>query len=246
MRRLACLPLVVLLGLTACGGGKTSTTAPTATGSTYAIVPDSEVTAGLATIKSLAAATPIDIDAIYAQWFTFEGTARARDKTRYLDLEDALANVKAKKDAPSVAALDNAIDAYLNAHPGNGNEPPLTTAALSVKHTVAVRLDDYEFTLPSRIQAGVTKFELTNRSKHQVKHEFVVFRTNLGARALPVDAKGKIDEKGAGVEHVTELGNLEPGATGELVADLPAGSYVFACNVDDHYKRGMTIAVKVV
>ena len=111
MRRLACLPLVVLLGLTACGGGKTSTTAPTAAGSTYAIVPDSEVTAGLAKIKSLAAATPIDVDAMYVQWFTFEGTARARDKTRYLDLEDALANVKAKKDAQSVAALDKTIDA---------------------------------------------------------------------------------------------------------------------------------------
>ena len=246
MRRLACLPLVALLGLTACGGGNSTTTKTTGAGSTYAIVPDSEVTAGLGTIKSLAAATPIDVKAIYAQWFTFEGTARARDKTRYIDLEDALANVKTKKDAQSVAALDKTIDAYITAHPGDGSEPPLTTAALSVTHTVAVRLDDYEFTLPSRIEAGVTRFELTNRSKHQVKHEFVVFRTALGSRSLPVDAKGKIDEKGAGVEHITELGDLAPGATGELVADLPAGSYVFACNVDDHYKRGMTIAIKVV
>ena len=245
MRRVASLIAVATLVVTGCGGATKTAPDTTGAGSTYAVVPESEVTAGLAKIKALAAISPPDVDAIYGAWFTFEGTARARDKDLYLDLEDALANVKSAKDSAAAKALEAAIDAYLAAHPGDGTEAPITTVALKVKHTVAVRLDDYEFSLPSPLKAGVTKFEVSNRTKHNVTHEVVIFRTDLGARALPVDAKGKVDEKGAGVTLITEIENVKPDASGELVADLAAGSYVFACNVDDHYKRGMTIAVRV-
>ena len=231
MRRVACLLAVAALAVSGCGGGSKSTsdaTDTTGAGSTYAIVPESDVTAGLAKIKTLAAETPPDTDAIYATWFTFEGTARARDKNLYLDLEDALANLKSAKDAAAAKGLDTAIDAYLAAHPGDGTEAPITSVALKVQHTVAVRFDDYEFSLPSPLKAGVTKFEVSNRTKHNATHEMIIFRTDLGPRALPVDAKGKIDEKGAGVTLITEIENVKPDAAGELVVDLPTGSYVFA------------------
>ena len=248
MRRLAWLSLIPLLSLSACGSAKSSNGgAPDTTlaGSTYAIVPDREVTAGLDAVKALGSAAALDVDALYKAWFAIEGTVRARDKDRYLDIEDALAGVKAEHRVDTIKQLGTAIDAYLQAHPGDGSEPPLTTLALKPKHTVAVRLDDYELSLPFRLQRGVSKFVLNNHSAHNATHEMVIFRTELDAKSLPVDTKGRINEKGAGITHVTEVENVKPGADGKLIADLAPGHYVFACNIDDHYRRGMATNITV-
>jgi hypothetical protein len=141
--------------LAACGSSTTASTAgstgtaPTtmaATGTagtagadpgtpTYEIVPDAAVAAGLATVRSAAAAIkmtlPTDqtaakakVTAMYDTWFTFEGTVRRNDKNLYLQMEDGLAAIKAgveqdrtDKVDKGIADLEAGATAYLGARP---------------------------------------------------------------------------------------------------------------------------------
>ena len=136
---------VGLLG-TACSSSSPSTTdvaavpatsgsTPPTSGSTYEIVPDAQVTAGLVAVRALAAqikaAQTTDpasakalLDQLYDRWFTFEGTVRKLEKNLYLQMEDGLSAIKAGVQQQNITKIEKGIQdledgatGYLKAHP---------------------------------------------------------------------------------------------------------------------------------
>jgi hypothetical protein len=100
------------------------------------LVPDAEVTAGLATVRRKAAEVQDALPAggveaakkvaaeMQDAWYGFEATVRRNEKALYLRLEDALADVnagardnKAERVARGLQEYDEASQAYLGKHP---------------------------------------------------------------------------------------------------------------------------------
>jgi uncharacterized cupredoxin-like copper-binding protein len=111
--------------------------------------------------------------------------------------------------------------------------------------TVNVTLQEFSVgTDPTTTEAGEVVFEATNEGPNDV-HEFVVFRTDLGAADLPTDENGAVDETGEGIELIGEIEDVAVGETKSVTLDLEAGNYVLICNIWDeeeqesHYQEGM-------
>jgi uncharacterized cupredoxin-like copper-binding protein len=104
---------------------------------------------------------------------------------------------------------------------------------------VPATLQDFSIKLgKSSAPAGSVKFEIDNNGPST--HEFVVFKTDLAADALPKsDGEDTVDEEGEGVEHVDEVEDIEKGDSKTLEVDLDAGHYVVICNLPSHYAQGM-------
>jgi uncharacterized cupredoxin-like copper-binding protein len=90
----------------------------------------------------------------------------------------------------------------------------------------------------AKVKAGKVTFDVTNVSKNEEEHEFLVARTDLAPDKLPMtEAGARVDEsKLAGLE---ELGDLEPGKSGKLTLDLTPGKYLLFCNEEGHFAAGM-------
>ena len=94
--------------------------------------------------------------------------------------------------------------------------------------------------------AGDVTFTVTNTGPEDT-HEFVVFKTDLAADALPTAPDGSVDEEGEGVELIDEIEDIAVGDTPTLRVSLDAASYVFICNIVEdegdetivHYQQGM-------
>jgi hypothetical protein len=109
---------------------------------------------------------------------------------------------------------------------------------------VAVSATDYRFAMPTSLAAGHHTIAFTNNGKQP--HEFLLFRTDLSARALPVDADGRVIEESPLLQNVVDSGNgLKVGGTQSLPVALDPGHYVAVCNLANHYKLGMTLDVTV-
>ncbi len=109
---------------------------------------------------------------------------------------------------------------------------------------VPVSLKDYSITMSSKLSAGSHTFGLVNDGKQA--HEFVLFRTDLSADSLPVDANGEVIEDSPELETVADSGSdLKPGASRAVRAKLDPGHYVAVCNLPEHYQRGMQLDVTV-
>ena len=225
---------------------------------------DAEVAAGFAKVKPLVtkAAEQIDegdkkaadatVTNLYTTWYTFEGTVRKVDQSRYLDLEDALGSLKTAsasgdKDKGSKASADflRIADSYLADHPTGAAEvaDQVAAAAGGPATPVDVQLADYSILAPDELVAGVQEFTLDNVGK--LVHEFIVFRTDLAPESVPLDAQGGVDEKGAGVTFIDEKEDIKVGETAKLRVDLPAGRYLFACNTPGHWANKMYKVVTV-
>jgi len=91
----------------------------------------------------------------------------------------------------------------------------------------------------STLTAGKITIKVENSSK-QV-HELVVFRSDLAESKLPLNANGdRVDEEAARITHLDpEAENVAPGKSKTITIDLPAGRYVFICNLAGHYTQGM-------
>ena len=97
------------------------------------------------------------------------------------------------------------------------------------------------------VPAGTVTFAVTNDGPVD-PHELVVFKTDLGHRALPTREDGGVDEEGEGVELIGEIEEFDPGATESGSFELAAGNYVLICNLveeedgelESHYKLGMS------
>jgi len=118
---------------------------------------------------------------------------------------------------------------------GTGDESLVTDK--EPKETLKVGLIEYQVK-PERLSvaAGPTKFVATNESKSEV-HELAV---------LLVKSDGSFQNTG-------EVEGLDPGKSGEVVLDLPAGKYVLACLIEagesgstkNHFDEGMKIDFEV-
>jgi uncharacterized cupredoxin-like copper-binding protein len=103
--------------------------------------------------------------------------------------------------------------------------------------TVDATLSDFEIGLSdTSAPAGEVIFRVTNDGPST--HEFVVFKTDQPADALPTDENGDVAE-GDDFAPVDEIEDIAPGATPTLAMDLDAGRYVVICNVPGHYRQGM-------
>ncbi len=80
----------------------------------------------------------------------------------------------------------------------------------------------------AKVTAGKVTFEVSNVSKNDEEHEFLIAKTDLAPDQLPMtEAGARIDEsKLSGLE---ELGDLEPGESGTLTVDLTPGKYLLFC-----------------
>jgi uncharacterized cupredoxin-like copper-binding protein len=89
-----------------------------------------------------------------------------------------------------------------------------------------------------QVKAGKVTFDVTNVSKNEEEHEFLVAKTDLGPSQLPMTQAGaRVDEsKLAGLQ---ELGDLEPGVSRKLTLDLTPGKYLLFCNEEGHFAAGM-------
>lgn len=111
---------------------------------------------------------------------------------------------------------------------------------VSVKNpsdTVNVKLIEFSVTADkASVTAGLTRFVAQNTSKSLI-HELAVLR---------IKDDGSYDNLG-------EVENIDPGKSGQVVIDLPAGHYLLACLIApgeagsavDHFKQGMKMEFEV-
>jgi uncharacterized cupredoxin-like copper-binding protein len=123
---------------------------------------------------------------------------------------------------------------------------PMLTACGPQKIDVA--LTTYKITVSkATANTGDIVFHVHNDAT-DLKHEFVIFKTDLAPDALPLNAEGAVDEEGAGVTHIDEV-EVEIGQSADLAVTLDAGNYVLICNINDnneqHYMHGMYQAFTV-
>jgi uncharacterized cupredoxin-like copper-binding protein len=90
----------------------------------------------------------------------------------------------------------------------------------------------------AKVTAGEVTFEVTNVSKNDEEHEFLIAKTDLAPDQLPMTQAGaRVDE--SKLSDLEELGDLEPGKSGELTLDLTPGKYLLFCNEEGHFAAGM-------
>lgn len=132
----------------------------------------------------------------------------------------------------SSTILEVRISGASSASPSPGASSTATSSAqASADTTVTVGLREYVVT-PSvaSVDAGKIEFEATNNSATMF-HELAVL---------------KVKDDGT-FENMGEVEDIDPGAGGSVVIDLPAGKYQLAClivpgeagSTVDHYQQGM-------
>jgi uncharacterized cupredoxin-like copper-binding protein len=93
------------------------------------------------------------------------------------------------------------------------------------------------------VHAGSILFKVKNESTDTL-HEFLVVRTDLDPSTFPLKEDGsKVDEKK--LRGVRELGDLQPGTSGQLKLVMKPGRYVLFCNQPGHFKAGMVAILNV-
>ena len=98
---------------------------------------------------------------------------------------------------------------------------------------------------PSKPTAAAGTVTLSVSNIGPTTHEFVVVRTGLPDRELPIGADGlSVDEDR--LDDVDEIEVVEDGSTEQVTVRLDPGRYVFFCNFEGHYLAGMHAAVRVV
>lgn len=110
----------------------------------------------------------------------------------------------------------------------------ITASAATGSHaSVTVKLK--EFTLTPSLKAdkaGKITFVVKNVGKFE--HELLILKTSVAPSKLPLNAKGRVPEKGA----IGEIGDIAPGQTKKKAFTLAAGKYALICNLPGHYKAG--------
>ena|SRR5438128_2880328 len=109
----------------------------------------------------------------------------------------------------------------------------------------SLRADESEYQITvdrTTVPAGAVR--VTAHDRGTSAHELVAFRTDLPDGALPTDSSGAVDEHGPGVTHLDpEAEAISPGGSKAITLHLQPGRYVLLCNLADHYRRGMHVAV---
>ena len=93
-------------------------------------------------------------------------------------------------------------------------------------------------------KATSSSFTFALENKGEETHEFVVVRTDLGARELPTAKDGSVEEEGSGMED--EVEDIPSAKSATLTVSLAPGNYVLLCNIveekekESHYQMGMS------
>ncbi len=131
------------------------------------------------------------------------------------------------------------------------------TPAAAAGTTVAIELGEKGTAFfitadKATVPAGQVTFAINNVGT--MHHEFAIFKTDLAADALPVDAEGKVDEDKAGLleeaVYATPVRGdpdhrIRDGRGANFTIDLKPGKYVLLCNLTGHYKAGQYISFTV-
>jgi plastocyanin len=128
-----------------------------------------------------------------------------------------------------------------------------------VGNTAKVTLQEFSITAhPGLVQSGKVTFDVQNVGS--ITHELVIVRA-ASVAALPTVKKagersvGAIDEEAiAETAKMGETGDVAAGTTVTKVFDLPPGTYVIFCNIDNksggkvlnHFTHGMATTLIVV
>jgi uncharacterized cupredoxin-like copper-binding protein len=162
----------------------------------------------------------------------------------------AAANAEATTASFSPSAEATAVSsASASAEASAGASAPPTSgpsaAPIGVPPTgTAIYLSEWSVGLPTSMLAGQVNFAITNIGT--IRHELLVFKTQLPPSAVPVDKNGNIVEDGPGVTLVSRGDKIDPGKTQTRVVDLTQpGTYLFVCNLPGHFRQGMFRAVTV-
>ena len=126
------------------------------------------------------------------------------------------------------------------AEPGTPAAEPTVGEAPEDSGAATVPVVEKDFSVsPSSEEAaaGDVTFAVTN--KGPATHEFVVVKTDLSAKKLPIGDDGSVEEDADGLEVVDEIEDLEAGSTEDLQVTLDPGAYVLICNLPGHYEQGM-------
>ena len=115
-----------------------------------------------------------------------------------------------------------------------------TGAAQKVKGgKLKVAMSDYEFA-PSAVTAKAGRLKVTATNEGNATHEFVLVRTDEAPGALGT-GDGSASEQGS----LGEIEEQQPGSSASHTFKVEAGKYVYLCNVDSHYGKGMHGALTV-
>ena len=122
------------------------------------------------------------------------------------------------------------------------NEPTRFTEA-----TVPLTVADFRVSGPSlQFSPGAKTLQITNKGATQ--HELLVFHPDatIDPHHLPLGDDGNIVEDAPGVNLISDGDNIDPGQSQTRDLDLSQpGTYVFLCNLPEHYKQGMAVVVTV-
>jgi mono/diheme cytochrome c family protein/uncharacterized cupredoxin-like copper-binding protein len=129
-------------------------------------------------------------------------------------------------DAPPAAAATAEATAAATQAPAPSDGP-----------VVAAAMKEFAITADASADANGVTFRVANDGA--IAHEFVVVKTDLGAKELPI-AGGIVDE--SQVEVVGRIDQYAGGETREATFSLAAGNYLLICNLPGHYTLGMVEA----
>lgn len=104
---------------------------------------------------------------------------------------------------------------------------------------------NFRIEMPTTLSVGTHTIGFTNDGS--VDHEIVLFKTDLSADKLPLEANGDVNEDSPLLTSVGDSGEpLKAGATESFkTAKLGPGHYVAVCNLPGHYRLGMRLTVRV-
>lgn len=120
------------------------------------------------------------------------------------------------------ADTDAAAPAASAAAPAATTAAPATTAATATPGDVQITETEFKIDMPATLTAGPHTFDITNSG--EFKHNIHI--------------------EGEGIEEV-KSGDIEPGGTGQVSVDLPAGTYEVYCSVPTHQGKGMELEITV-
>jgi uncharacterized cupredoxin-like copper-binding protein len=135
------------------------------------------------------------------------------------------------------AAVSQANAGQVGAGQAGAGQLSASKVSASKVSTVSITLKDFSI-IPSvaSLPAGRVKFQASNQGPSE--HEFVVLKTGLAPKSLPLKA-GAVTEEASGIKNVGEVEGLRSGNTKSTTIKLVPGRYLLVCNIPGHYLAGM-------
>ena len=135
--------------------------------------------------------------------------------------------MRIRSGALGIASLAVAVAAC-----GTASSPSPSTAPIT---TITGTLTEFKIELSATsAPAGPVIFNVTNAGT--IVHEFVVLKTEVLAKDLPVSGDG-VDEEA--YDAIGEVAETEANGSGTFTATMVPGHYAIICNVAGHVAHGM-------